>query len=225
MSRVLLVCGSLQRSSANRAAIDVAQAWLSTSGVAISDFGDLGAIPPLNPDRGDDPGDAVLALRAEIRAAGAVLIAAPEYAGAIAGVVKNALDWIVGSGDLYAKPVALLSAGTTGGVFARRDLVRTLSWQGAHVVASLGIASAKMSSARDASGSRAIADPKTVEDIRALASSLVASIAQRPSARFSAMEALARDAGVELGPLADNIAAHEENWLRESDHSRGGVIS
>ena len=33
-----------------------------------------------------------------------MLIAAPEYAGAIAGVMKNALDWIVGSGDLYGKP-------------------------------------------------------------------------------------------------------------------------
>jgi NAD(P)H-dependent FMN reductase len=28
----------------------------------------------------------------------AVLITAPEYAGALAGTVKNALDWIVGPG-------------------------------------------------------------------------------------------------------------------------------
>jgi NAD(P)H-dependent FMN reductase len=131
MTRVLLVCGSLQHASANRAALDVARSALSTSGVEVSAFEDLGSIPPMNPDRAGDPGDSVLTLRAQIGAADAVLIAAPEYAGAVAGVVKNALDWIVGSGDLYGKPVALLSAGMSGGVFARKDLVRTLSWQGA----------------------------------------------------------------------------------------------
>jgi chromate reductase len=130
MTRVLLICGSLQRASANRAALDVARASLLTSSVEVSEFEDIGSIPPLNPDRGDDPGEAVRALRAQIGTADAVLIGAPEYAGALAGVVKNALDWIVASGDLYCKPVALLSAGTSGGVFARRDLVRTLSWQG-----------------------------------------------------------------------------------------------
>src|SRR5580700_1770566 len=146
MIRVLLVCGSLQRASANRAALDVARTALSASGAEVSAFEDLGSIPPLNPDRGDDPGEAVVAFRAQIGAADAVLIAAPEYAGALAGAVKNALDWVVGSGDLYGKPVALLSSGTSGGVFARRDLVRTLSWQGANVVASLGIEAANAKS-------------------------------------------------------------------------------
>jgi NADPH-dependent FMN reductase len=47
----------------------------------------------------------------------------------VAGVLKNALEWVVASGELCGKPVALLSAGTSGGVFARRDLVRTLSWR------------------------------------------------------------------------------------------------
>jgi NAD(P)H-dependent FMN reductase len=219
MSRVLLVCGSLQQSSANRAALDVTRAALSASGVEVSSFGGLGSIPPLNPDRGDDPGDAVLAFRTGIGAADAVLIAAPEYAGGVAGVVKNALDWVVGSGDLYGKPVALLSAGTTGGVFARRDLVRTLCWQGAHVVASLGIEAANTRSVSDSDGSRRITDPKTLDEIRALASSLVASIAQCPSERFAAITRLARDAAVELGPLADHISSQEETWLRERNAS------
>jgi NAD(P)H-dependent FMN reductase len=41
-----------------------------------------------------------------------VLVATPEYAGAVAGAVKNAFDWLVGSGEMYRKPVAVLSAGT-----------------------------------------------------------------------------------------------------------------
>ena len=214
VTRVLVVCGSLQRTSANRAALDVAREALSASGVEVSAFESLGSIPPMNPDRGDDPGDAVLTLRARIGAADAVLIAAPEYAGAIAGVVKNALDWIVGSGDLYGKPVALLSAGTSGGVFARRDLVRTLSWQGAHVVASLGIEAAGTKSVSAADGSRRFTDPKTLGEIGALTSSLVASVARRPSERFATVARLARDAGVEQGPLADHIAAQDGAWLR-----------
>jgi chromate reductase, NAD(P)H dehydrogenase (quinone) len=212
MVRVLLVCGSLQRASANQAALDVARAALSATGAEAIAFESLGSIPPLNPDRGDDPGEAVLALRASIGAASAVLIAAPEYAGAIAGLVKNALDWIVGSGELYAKPVALLSAGTSGGVFARRDLVRTLSWQGAHVVASLGIDAVSTRSVREADGSRRFTDPTTRGEIEALASSLVAAVAQKPSERFAAVAKLARDAGVEQGPLADHIAAQDAAW-------------
>ncbi len=158
-----------------------------------------------------------MAFRAEIGAADAVLLAAPEYAGAIAGVVKNALDWVVGSGDLYGKPVALLSAGTSGGVFARRDLVRTLSWQGAHVVASLGIEAANTKSVSDSDGARRMTNPKTLDEIEALASSLVASVAQSPSERFAAITRLARDAAVEVGPLADHIASQEEAWLRNRD--------
>lgn len=215
MNRVLLVCGSLQRASANRAALDVARAALLASGVEVSAFGRLGSIPPLNPDRGDDPGEAVLGFRAEIAAAGGVLLAAPEYAGAIAGLVKNALDWIVGSGDLYGKPVALLSAGTSGGVFARRDLVRTLSWQGAHVVASLGIEAANTKSVSDSDGSRRITDPKTLDEIGTLASVLVASLSQSPSERFAAVTRLAHDAAVELGPLAASISSQQEAWLQE----------
>lgn len=207
MVHVLLVCGSLLRASANRAALDVARAALVASGAQVSAFEDLASIPPMNPDHSDDPGDAVLRWRAHIGAADAVLIAAPEYAGAIAGVVKNALDWIVGSGELYGKPIALLSAGTSGGVHARRDLVRTLSWQGAHVVASLGIAAPKTKSVLDTDGSHRFTDPTTIQEIGAVASSLLASVDQDASERLAAVTRLALDAGVDPAPLAEHIAA------------------
>jgi chromate reductase len=219
MNRVLLVCGSLQRASSNRAALDAASAMLSALSVEVNTFDELGAIPPLNPDRSDDPGEAVLAFRAAIHAADAVLIAAPEYAGAIAGVVKNALDWIVGNGEFYGKPVAILSAGTTGGIFARRDLLRTLSWQGAHVVASLGIEGAMTKCVRESDGMQKIADPKTLDEIAALTSSLVGSIAQSPSERLAAIKKLAHDAGVEIGPLADHTAAQEASAHTSGEQS------
>ena len=93
-----MVCGSLQPRSANRAAIDVARQFLEgRPDVDVDDFNGLATIPPLDPDPDHDAGPAVEAWRAQIAGADAVLIAAPEYAGAPAGTIKHALDWIVGS--------------------------------------------------------------------------------------------------------------------------------
>ena len=110
-NRLLAVCGSLQQRSANRAALNVVRLYASTSGATVDDFDELAAIPPFNPDHGDAPGAAVDDWRVRIGAADAVVIASPEYAGSLAGVVKNALDWVVGSGELYRRPVGLVRIG------------------------------------------------------------------------------------------------------------------
>jgi NAD(P)H-dependent FMN reductase len=44
-----------------------------------------------------------------------VLIASPEYAHSLPGAHKNALDRLVGSGELYAKPVGLRAQGARVG--------------------------------------------------------------------------------------------------------------
>ena len=48
--------------------------------------------------------------RARIAACDAVLFSTPEYAHALPGALKDALDWLVGSGELVDKPVAVMSA-------------------------------------------------------------------------------------------------------------------
>lgn len=136
--RVLTVCGSLQRRSANRAVLDVAATAMA--GATVDDFDRLGEIPPFDADRTDESIPALEDWRRRVARADVVLVAAPEYAGGVAGVLKNALDWLVGTGELYRKPVAVLSAGTSGGLHARRETAQTLTWQGAYVVAELGIA-------------------------------------------------------------------------------------
>ena len=143
---LLTVCGSLQRRSSNRAALDVVSQVAGTAGATLDDFDRLVEIPPFDPDHTDDPIDVIDDWRRRTGAADAVVVAAPEYAGALAGTVKNAFDWLVASGELYRKPVAVLSAGTTGGAHARRMLAQTLTWQGAYVVAELGIASPRTKS-------------------------------------------------------------------------------
>jgi chromate reductase, NAD(P)H dehydrogenase (quinone) len=197
--RVLTVCGSIQPLSANRAALDVADAYLRPRpDVDLDDYTDLAHIPPLNAAPDHDPGSAVRAWRDAIGSADAVLIAAPEYAGALAGTIKNALDWIVGSGELYATPVAVISAGTTGGHFARQTLIQTLTWQGAHVVAELGIAAPRTKSDRDGR----ITDPTTIADIERLADVLVGAPSLDADTRLRLVRTVIAGAGVDVAHIA-----------------------
>lgn len=189
---VLAICGSLGARSANRAALDVVEQALTAGGAHVVVDDALAEIPPLHPDLVDSPGDAVTRFRSAIAAADAVVIAAPEYAGSLAGTVKNALDWVVGSGELYGKPVGILSAGTTGGPFARQVLARTLLWQGAHLVAQLGLAAPRTKSSADGT----ISDAATLDALRALAASVLAGATADDGARALASERIAASLGV-----------------------------
>jgi chromate reductase len=196
--RLLTVCGSIQPFSANRAAIDVAHAHVrSRRDVEVDDYADLARIPPLDPAV-DDPGPVVTAWRERIGRSDAVLIAAPEYAGAIAGTIKNALDWVVGSGELYAKPVAVISAGTTGGPFARQMLIQTLTWHGAHVVAQVGIAAPRTKS--DADGR--LTDDATIAEIERLTAVLVDAPRVEAAARLELVRPVVAAAGVDVRRIA-----------------------
>ena len=136
----------------------------------------LADVPMLDPDLVDDPPAAVGRLRSSLVAADGVLLAAPEYAGGLAGGVKNALDWLVGSSSLYHRPVAVLSAGTTGGEFAIEQLVRTLSWQGALTVGTLGI-SAPRTKTQEGVG---FVDEPTLQAIDRWTDGLVAAMSMGP---------------------------------------------
>ena len=167
--RLLTVCGSLQQRSANRAALDVAATVAERLGAGVSEFTGLAELPAFNADRAPEPLVAVAAWRSRVAAAEAVVVAAPEYAGALAGAVKNAVDWLVGTGELYRKPVAVLSAGTTGGHHALRMLAQTLTWQGAYVVGQLSIAAPRTKVDPDG----ALTDPATLAAIAGVTQTLL----------------------------------------------------
>src|SRR5260370_34900796 len=91
-------------------------------------YEDLGSLPHFNPDLDtDSPPKTVKDFRAMLAAADGVLISSPEYAHGIPASLKNALDWIVSSGELNAKPVALIMASPTGGRQAQASLVQHLT--------------------------------------------------------------------------------------------------
>jgi len=175
--QLITVSGSLQQRSANRAALAVASNVAAAHGATIDDFDRLGEIPPFNPERDEEPIAAVENWRGRIQRADAVLVAAPEYAGGLAGVVKNAFDWLVGSATMYRKPAGVISAGTSGGEHARRMLTQTLTWQGAYVVAEFGIAAPRTKS----DGEGRLTDVETVNAVSRLAELLVNSASMSPA--------------------------------------------
>ncbi|MEZ5291825.1 MAG: NAD(P)H-dependent oxidoreductase [Vicinamibacterales bacterium] len=105
--RILAVSGSLQAGSRNLALLELAAAT-APDGVEISIFDGLGDLPHFNPDL--DAPVSVLRWRRALDDADAVLIACPEYAFSLPGVLKNAIDWVVGSGELERKVVATTAA-------------------------------------------------------------------------------------------------------------------
>jgi chromate reductase len=107
--KFLAISGSLRAASHNSALLR-AMAGLAPAGVSIELYRGLGELPLFNPDiEASDPAP-VATLRARIIAADGLLIASPEYAHGITGVMKNALDWMVGCEAFVLKPVALLNA-------------------------------------------------------------------------------------------------------------------
>jgi chromate reductase, NAD(P)H dehydrogenase (quinone) len=136
--RGLAISGSLRRASLNTALI-VAAARLAPGTVEISIYRGLAEIPPFNPDlESESAPEAVARFRAALQASDVVLISSPEYAHGVPGVLKNALDWVVGSGELVDKPIALINASGRA-THAWASLAETLSVMSAHVIVEASI--------------------------------------------------------------------------------------
>ncbi len=129
---IFAITGSLRRSSLNTTLLRAA-ARLTPDGVTLTLYEGLGDLPPFNPDMEDVDLPAVRDFRADLRMADGVLISSPEYAHGVPGVLKNALDWVVGSGELIGKPIALISA-SPWATFAPAQLAETLTTMDARVI-------------------------------------------------------------------------------------------
>ena len=134
--KILGICGSLQSLSANLALLHVAAASAPPS-VEFTVFDGVRDLPPFNPDvdASGVPGS-VLRWRRALAESDAVFIASPEYGFGMPGALKNGIDWVIGSGELEGKLVAITAAvpSPERGCCGLRQLRGALSAAGATIV-------------------------------------------------------------------------------------------
>jgi chromate reductase, NAD(P)H dehydrogenase (quinone) len=134
---VLGISGSLRKQSSNT--------WLLSSiggmmpaAVEFRIYQGLASLPHFSPDLDGDEfqsHEAVREWREELRAVDAIVICTPEYARGVPGSLKNALDWVVSSGEFMNKPTAVISASPhpDGGATALQSLILTLKMMSADI--------------------------------------------------------------------------------------------
>jgi len=148
-TRVLLVSGSTRAGSTNTAALRTMRA-AAPAGVVADLYDGLAGLPAFVPGDDEPVPPAVAELRRRIVATDAVVLCTPEYAGTLPGSLKNLLDWTVGEGELYGKPVAWINVAVPGrGGGADATLATVLGYVGADVVTPAPI---RVPVARDALG-------------------------------------------------------------------------
>jgi chromate reductase, NAD(P)H dehydrogenase (quinone) len=184
--KLVLMSGSLRHGSLNsaviRAAAKYAERHPAVGGSSVLSLRDF----PLFDEDIEGPGEppAVVAAKRAVCAASAILIATPEYNGAMSGVVKNAVDWLSrpwGGSPLTDKPVATVSAapGPGGGRKAQEILRGVLSELGARVIPHDILAISGTSGLLDNNGE--VAEAGALLRIGLLVSTLVASCADQGS--------------------------------------------
>jgi chromate reductase, NAD(P)H dehydrogenase (quinone) len=127
--KIVAISGSLRKGSSNTAVLRAA-ARVAPPEMDIALFDGIAGLPFFNPDLdGDEVPHAVAAFRAAIGSADALLISSPEYARGVAGVMKNAFDWLVASLEFPGKPVALINTSrrATHALAALRLTLETMS--------------------------------------------------------------------------------------------------
>jgi chromate reductase, NAD(P)H dehydrogenase (quinone) len=127
-SRILAISGSLRQISYNTAAIK-ALAALAPSHIEVNVFEGIENLPLFNPDRENEVIEAVVMLKKSLQQADALIIASPEYAHGISGVMKNSLDWLVSGEEFINVPVALINTSPRAGIAqkALREVINTMS--------------------------------------------------------------------------------------------------
>ncbi len=105
---VLAISGSLRAASIN-SAFCRATARAAPNEMHVCVFKGMADLPLFNPDLEATPPASAQNFRAAINQADAIVIASPEYAHGISGVMKNALDWLVSFEGFINKPVAVVN--------------------------------------------------------------------------------------------------------------------
>jgi chromate reductase, NAD(P)H dehydrogenase (quinone) len=137
----------------------------------------IGDLPHFNPELDDGRVlPSVRDWRDRLQTSDGILFCTPEYAHGVPGALKNALDWIVSSGEFMHKPTAVISASPSpdGGEKANAALVQTLRVMMADIptgaILCIPAVSAKLNDRGE------IIDPQTVRSLASLLATLIKTV-------------------------------------------------
>ena len=159
---LLAISGSLRRRSSNTELLRAA-ALLAPTGVTIHLYDELDKLPHFNPDLEVFLPDVVKTLRGRVQRAAGLLISSPEYAGGVAGSLKNALDWLVGGSEFVAKPIAVWNASPRS-THAYDALLLTIETMSGNFVADASITLPLLGANLEAAG--IVSDPTMAAELR-----------------------------------------------------------
>ena len=125
---ILALSGSLRKESYNTALLEAIRE-LAPDHVVVDVYKKLGELPLFNPDLDEENVVVFQNLKQHLVESQGLIIACPEYAHGISGVLKNALDWLVAVEAFVDMPVVLLNASprASHAQNALKEVVTTMS--------------------------------------------------------------------------------------------------
>jgi NAD(P)H-dependent FMN reductase len=166
------ISGSLRNNSSNTAILKIISTFESEN-ADFHIYERIGELPHFNPELDESPPTIVDEFRKVLKEADGVVICTPEYAFGVPGVLKNALDWTVSSGELAYKPVAVITA-STGGEKAHASLLLTLTALSSKVPASSTLLISFVRTKINANGE--VTDPATLLALQSVYQSLLSGV-------------------------------------------------
>jgi NAD(P)H-dependent FMN reductase len=123
--KILTLCGSIREGSSNHILLKAAHSLLPLS-FEWSEF-DIKDLPYFDPQLqfSENLPAVVATLRNRAKFADVLMIATPEYAHGIPGILKNALEWLVCE-ETMKKSVVVLIGAPSGGQYVKEYLLETL---------------------------------------------------------------------------------------------------
>ncbi|MGO4106349.1 NADPH-dependent FMN reductase [Paenibacillus sp. YAF4_2] len=178
---VLGISGSLRKKSSNTLLLSSIKGMMP-AGTEFRIYQGLATLPHFNPELDGDEAEsheAVREWREQLRAADAIVICTPEYARGVPGSLKNALDWVVSSGEFMSMPTAVISASPhpDGGASALQSLTMTLKMMSATIPEETSLAVPFVSRMIGPNGS--VTDQKTLTALLTLVNALSQAILEK----------------------------------------------
>ena len=163
---ILTISGSAQKESRNEQFLKAIPTVIA--GHQFTHFNSITDFPLFNPQLDNTPPEIILSFKQQLVNADMVIISTPEYVYNIPAVLKNALEWITSSGELYNKKVIAITytPNTPRGEKAMQSLLWSLQALSAKIIAELPLYQSDLKVSKDGTlqGDEAIESIKTLFD-------------------------------------------------------------